>query len=305
MLKRLISVAILIVTLSLLGGGSYYLYQYFENQPKKVNSYQDILLGDSKDQVFYALGKPSRVLLPGKEESAPEIIVGKETLENNPEHEKGFNHWQYLSAKTVTDVHFDPKSKRTVTIGCSKLSDQPPFESEAIPESTAPSRGKKVAIAPPVSVIPPPASPPPPKPPLTPAQAAEAPAADPPLPPSLAPAAAGSAPGEAADGAPPPPTPPQPPPPPEAAACNIIGIKIGDHENDILARLGRPKKETYDGIYKTIIYPNLNLAIKMEKRVVIYIKAVKEVLAKPPVPKLPAESEEGEAAKEGKEGKEK
>jgi hypothetical protein len=301
MLKRLISFVILIVTLGLLGGGSYYLYQYFEHQPKKVNSYQDIVLGDSKDQVFYALGKPSRVLLPGKEESAPEIIVGKETLENNPDHEKAYNHWQYLSAKTVTDVLFDSKSKKTVTIGCSKLSDQPAFETESIPEPTLPTKGKKAAIAPPVSVIPPPASvpPPPPKPPLTPAQAAEAPAADTPPPPLLPPpSAAGSPPGEAPapDGAAPPPAaPPPPPPPPEASACNIIGIKIGDHENDVLARLGRPKKETYDGIYKTIIYPNFNLAIKMEKRVVIYIKAVKEVLTKPPVPA------EGEESKEGKE----
>jgi len=50
-----------------------------------------------------------------------------------------------------------------------------------------------------------------------------------------------------------------------------------------LARLGKPKSQKYDGVYKTIIYPQFNLAIKMEKRVVIYINAVKAVpSSKPP-----------------------
>jgi len=301
MRSKIITVAILLVTLGALSAGGYYLYQYLQQQPKKVTSYQDIVLGDSKDQVFYALGKPSRVLVPGKEADTPEIIISKETLEKNPDHEKAYNHWQYLSAKTVTDVLFDAKTKKTVTIGCSKLSDQPPFENEPEPESPPPPKGKKVAIAPPVPVTPPPAVPP--KPPLTPAEAAEAPAVESPPP-------AQSGPPGAPPGSPPPApaeadaaaaAPPPPPPDNGASACNIIGIKIGDHENEVLARLGRPKKETYAGIYKTIFYPNFNLAIKMEKRVVIYIKAVKEVIAKPP---LASGGEEEASDKEDKEGKE-
>jgi hypothetical protein len=289
--SKITAIVVLLITLGMLGGGGYYMMQYLAQQPKKINSYQDIMLGDSKDQVFYALGKPSRVLIPNKEQDAPEMILGKESLEKNPDHEKGYHHWQYLSAKTVTDVLFDPESKKTVTIGCSKLSAQPAFVSEPPPELTPPpAKGKKVAMAPPVPVVPPP------PPPLTPTEAANAPAVEP-TPPSagvspggVAPAPAGDAPaGDApAEGT-------APPVDGGADACNINGVKIGDTEKEVLKRLGRPKKEAYDGIYKTISYPSLNLSIKMEKRIVIYIMAVKEVL---PKSTEPVEGDEGKAAKE-------
>lgn len=280
--SKTISILIILVTLGLLGGGGYYMNQYLAHQPKKISTYQDILLGDSKDQVFYALGKPSRVLLAAKQPNSPEIIVGKESLEKNPDHEKGYNHWQYLSGQTVTDVLFDSESKKTITIGCSKLSAQPPFAAEPPPETPAPVKSKKNLLAPPVAVGRP----------LTPAEAAEAPATD--NPPGTSPAGVAGSP------------PPPPPAAPEAAAdseasptdgsaeaCNIDGVKIGDTEKEVFKRLGRPKKEAYNGVIKTIFYPNFNLAIKMEKRVVIYIMVLKEVISPSPEPVEDAEKPSG------------
>jgi hypothetical protein len=303
--SKLTVVAILVVTLGLLGGSGYYLYEYFAHQPKKIITYQDIILGDSKDQVFYALGKPSRVLIPNKDETAPEVILGKETLEKNPDHEKAYHHWQYLTGQTVTDVLFDPETKKSINVGCSKLSAQPKFVPEPPPEIPIAAKGKKNALAAPVPVTRPGG------PPLTPAEAAEAPATEPPAPapapaaspapgaeppaPSDSPSANGDAPADGATAE------------SNAESCTINGVKIGDPEKEVLKLLGRPKKETYNGTYKTIFYPNFNLAIKMEKRVVTYIMAIKEVLPKP-VPieegKEDSEMKEDKAAKEGKKKKE-
>lgn len=55
-------------------------------------------------------------------------------------------------------------------------------------------------------------------------------------------------------------------PDPVAAACpSLFGIRIGDTEDDAVYTLGMPSREIYQAAAKTIVYPELGMALKLEQ----------------------------------------
>lgn len=100
----------------------YFSLMYISNLPKKVNEYQGISLGSSKDEVWYALGVPDEVLFPPEKSTEFKGIwqkfATKEDIKKAPDGEKGFNSWQYKKKGYRVDIHFDSLTGKVKAIGC-------------------------------------------------------------------------------------------------------------------------------------------------------------------------------------------
>lgn len=102
----------------------YSTYSYIKNLPKPVTTFEGAALGESKDQVFYALGAPSEVFYGPKDLNSTNIfdrvspMATKEQVDKTPLREKGFNHWEYLRKdKPRLEIKFNKEGKVDF-IGC-------------------------------------------------------------------------------------------------------------------------------------------------------------------------------------------
>jgi hypothetical protein len=168
----------------------YQTYVFIKNLPRAVFAYEGAKLGESKDQVFYALGAPSEVLYEPKDPNSSNIydrfslVATKQQIDKTPLGEKGFNEWQYYRKdKPRIDIKFD-KDGKVNSIGC------------YVPSSN--------------------------------------------------------------DWA-------------FQNSCLVNGIQSLDSEELIIEKLGKPDKESIDGIIKTMDYKKYNMKIFLEKKYVYYI----------------------------------
>jgi hypothetical protein len=101
---------------------AYYSFGYINSLPKKITKYQDISLGNSKDEVFYVLGVPNEVLFPPEKISQFKGVLQrfatKDEIKKNPSGEKGFDSWQYNKKGFRVDIDFDPQTGKVESIGC-------------------------------------------------------------------------------------------------------------------------------------------------------------------------------------------
>lgn len=104
--------------------GAFLAYKHIANLPAKIVSYQGASLGETKDQVFYALGVPTDVLYGPKDPYSTNLfdqfstVATKEQIDKTPLGEKGFNHWQYdNNDKPRIDIKFNNEGK-VEFIGC-------------------------------------------------------------------------------------------------------------------------------------------------------------------------------------------
>jgi len=102
----------------------YQTYDYIKNLPRAVTTFEGVTLGESKDQVFYAMGAPTVVLYEPKDPKSTNIfdqfspIATKDQVDKTPLREKGFNQWEYLRKdKPRLDVNFNKKGEVEL-IGC-------------------------------------------------------------------------------------------------------------------------------------------------------------------------------------------
>jgi len=102
----------------------YQTYDYIKNIPRAVTTFEDVKLGETKDQVFYALGSPTEVLYGPKDPNSTNIfdrfspIATKEQIDKTPLGEKGFNHWQYTRKDLPRlDIKYNNEGKVEL-IGC-------------------------------------------------------------------------------------------------------------------------------------------------------------------------------------------
>jgi hypothetical protein len=98
------------------------LENYRESRPKRITTYADISLGDTKAEVRYAKGVPTDVLVddpPGKfpfpgvrtNISLSDIPSGKQITD--------YKYWDYDSAESGRiDVDFSPESQRVTRVFC-------------------------------------------------------------------------------------------------------------------------------------------------------------------------------------------
>ncbi len=100
----------------------YFLFRYIDNLPSKVIEYQGISLGNSKDEVYYALGVPDEVLFPPEWDSklngSWQKFASKDEIKRKPSQEKGFDSWQYNKTGFRIDVDFDSQTGKVKSIGC-------------------------------------------------------------------------------------------------------------------------------------------------------------------------------------------
>lgn len=100
----------------------YFSFRYIDNLPSKVIEYQGISLGNSKDEVYYALGVPDEVLFPPEWDSklngSWQKFATKDEIKRKPSQEKGFDSWQYNKKGYRVDIHFDSLTGKVKAIGC-------------------------------------------------------------------------------------------------------------------------------------------------------------------------------------------
>ncbi|TRC72038.1 hypothetical protein FJV83_31430 [Mesorhizobium sp. WSM4307] len=98
---------------------------------RDLNAYQGVKLGDSMDEIKYALGYPPFVLAPpeagtsDKPEPDFHFLLMYQTDGNDPKNAmpngkkvEDFSDWQYVERDHRIDLSFDPTSKRISGIGC-------------------------------------------------------------------------------------------------------------------------------------------------------------------------------------------
>lgn len=119
-----------LLALVLLLYGAFEAIQYIVSLPKKVTHYQDIELGDSKDNIQNTLGVPTYVIFPPEKKGAhlennPNIFVveifriaSKKEVEATPRKEKDFNHWEYQKYGYSVFVEFDSGTDKSELISC-------------------------------------------------------------------------------------------------------------------------------------------------------------------------------------------
>ncbi|MBT8586022.1 hypothetical protein G6655_05825 [Polynucleobacter paneuropaeus] len=105
-------------------------YYYLGTLPKKVTSYQNIKLGDTKESVELALGVPSNVSLPPEKkkfilenETIPLVfevtkMATRKEIESNPRNEKGYDDWEFRRPGFSVFVKFDQTTEKLKLISC-------------------------------------------------------------------------------------------------------------------------------------------------------------------------------------------
>ena len=119
-----------LLTPFLLAYAGFKIYQYKESLPKKVDSYQSMALGETKDSLEAALGAPTHVLFPPEKKNAileknSNILVVevskialKKEIDANPQKEKGFDDWEYQKPGYSVFVKFDSATDKINLISC-------------------------------------------------------------------------------------------------------------------------------------------------------------------------------------------
>jgi hypothetical protein len=104
-----------------LAGLSLGIYTYLDRQPKKIISFEGVVLQETRDEVFYALGLPTTVM---DRETATRFGRGRLVWESSPrdleklgKSIKDFPGWSYERQQTRLDIEFDGKGL-VREIGC-------------------------------------------------------------------------------------------------------------------------------------------------------------------------------------------
>lgn len=122
-----------IVAVPIATGGIWFGYRYVEAsvhaRPKPITTYADVALGNSQDEVLYAKGMPSDVLVDDKPGESP--IAGTRTQFyvselKSGDNVKNYRYWSYgvVSAGRI-DVDFSPNARKVIRVFCYAKRDEP------------------------------------------------------------------------------------------------------------------------------------------------------------------------------------
>src|SRR5262245_27041073 len=121
--KLLLRVSLAILSLILLSALTLFVYFKYENRVTKQNSYSDIALGMTVDEVFYIKGEPSSVLDSENKDGWYLIINTRDIKKGKTV--RDFLGWQFAQEANESDslnVLFADRTKRVSRISCSSKS---------------------------------------------------------------------------------------------------------------------------------------------------------------------------------------